>query len=191
MIDQAVSVKRTHEESTNTNDVGTADKKNKVDQSQSLQSVMQRVNKFLVEVLSGIDFQGDEKKFVKAVPIYEKIITQKAKETLTEEEKIALFSGVKIAATSISVMLEKSNWDSFSKLLKTCLSNSSLFLESQIVRFSLFYERQNWIKKWEVLLSVITSMNSDDSFVISGMHKKIDSIISSWSQVKQYFVICK
>lgn len=133
MIDQAVSVKRTHEESTNTNDVDTADKKNKVDQSQSLQSVMQRVNKFLVEVLSGIDFQGDEKKFVKAVPIYEKIITQKAKETLTEEEKIALFSGVKIAATSISVMLEKSNWDSFSKLLKTCLSNSSLFLESQIV----------------------------------------------------------
>ena len=62
---------------------------------------------------------------MKAVPIYEKIINQKAKESLT--------------ATSISVMLEKSNWDPFSKLLKTCLSNSSLFLESQIVWYSILY----------------------------------------------------
>lgn len=76
---------------------------------------------------------------MKAVPIYEKIINQKAKESLSEEDKAALFSGVKVAATSISVMLEKSNWDPFSKLLKTCLSNSSLFLESQIVWYSLLF----------------------------------------------------
>lgn len=184
IIIQAVSIKREHEESANTSNVEISDKKSKVDQSQSLQSVMQRVNKFLVEASVRFDFQGDEKKFVKAVPIYEKIINQKAKESLNEEDKVALFSGVKVAATSISVMLEKSNWDPFSKLLKTCLSNSSLFLESQIVWYSLLHTSQNWIKKWEVLLSIITSMNSDDSFVIAGMHKKIDSIISSWSQVK-------
>lgn len=30
-------------------------------------------------------------------------------------------------------------------------------------------------------------MDSDDSFVISGMHKKIDSIITSWSQLKYIY----
>ena len=38
-----------------------------------------------------------------------------------------------------------------------------------------------------MLLSIITSMDSDDSFVISGMHKKIDSIITSWSQLKYIY----
>ena len=37
--------------------------------------------------------------------------------------------------------------------------------------------------------AIITSMNSDDSFVISGMHKKIDSIISSWNQVKYFLLL--
>lgn len=133
VIFQAVSIKRDHEETTSNSGAESSDKKTKVDQGQNLQTVMQRVNKFLVETSLSFKFQGDKKKFVKAVPIYEKIINQEAKNKLTEEDKVALFSGVKIAATSIAVMMEKSNWDSFAKLLKTCLSCSSLFLDFQIV----------------------------------------------------------
>lgn len=79
--------------------------------------------------------QGDSKKFNRAAAIYEKLIAQKAKENLTSEDKTALFSGVVIAVMSVSVMFDKDNWNSFSKLFSTFLSNSLLLSECQLVCF--------------------------------------------------------
>ena len=39
-------------------------------------------------------------------------------------------------------------------------------------------------RKDESYEEAVESMNSDDSFEISGMHKKIDSVISSWGSLK-------
>ena len=46
-----------------------------------------------------------------------------------------LFSGVVIAVMSVSVMLDKDNWNSFSKLFSIFLSNSFLLSECQLVCF--------------------------------------------------------
>ena len=96
---------------------------------------MERVSKFLVILTFRYYLKGDSKKFNRAAAIYVKLITQEAKENLTGEDKTALFSGVVIAVMSVSVMLDKENWDSFSKLFSTFLSNTSLLLECQLVCF--------------------------------------------------------
>lgn len=127
---------------------------------------MERVNVFL----------GDDKKFKKACPIYQKILQEHSSNpSLSDEDRELLFSGIRRVLLSVEVVLCSSNWDSLSSLFTYLLSNQSLWTSFHVT----------WLKRWKALLTIVKTIDSDDSFQIATLHKTLDSLIVLWDKKKE------
>lgn len=45
-------------------------------------------------------------------------------------------------------------------------------------------DEKTWLKRWEALLTIVKTIESDDSFQIATLHRTLDSLIVLWDKKK-------
>lgn len=45
-------------------------------------------------------------------------------------------------------------------------------------------DEKTWLKRWEGLLTIVKTIESDDSFQIATLHRTLDSLIVLWDKKK-------
>ena len=179
------SLKRSQPTSSDQESSNSTEKKAKIVKANDLKTVMERVNVFLVSIDQNDDVQGDDKKFKKACPIYQKILQERSTDpSLSDEDRELLFSGIRRVILSVEVLFCSSNWDSLSSLFTYLVSNPSLWTPFQMVRVRVCTEEKSWLKRWKDLLTVVKTIDSDDSFQIATLHRTLDSLIVLWDKKK-------
>ena len=53
-----------------------------------------------------------------------------------------------------------------------------------MVRVRVCTEEKSWLKRWKDLLTVVKTIDSDDSFQIATLHRTLDSLIVLWDKKK-------
>lgn len=115
--------------------------------------------------------------------LYEKLIDEAKKDpSLTDADKLAIFGGIKSVVMTCEILFTSSLHESLKHLFAELESSESLFTELEMVSRCPSYYIQRWIKTWSSLLFIISSLDSDDAFVVAKIHKEIDKTIQSWGE---------